>query len=230
MKKFIYHAGHLAKCTLLDCHAHKSYAQDGEDMILRERLREVEQGFYVDVGAHHPKRFSNTYYYYRRRWQGINIDAMPGSMTLFNRVRPRDTNLEAAISDVETQLTYYMFNEPALNTFDGELARAREHSHDKYSVVKTQKITTKKLARILDEFLPQNQPIHFLSVDVEGIDINVLRSNEWGKYRPRFVLAECHVDEDLLSIERDEIYCYLRQQSYILVAKTMRTAIFEDFS
>ncbi len=71
-------------------------------------------GFYVDVGAHHPLRFSNTYKFYKRGWHGINIDAMPGSMDLFNRLRHRDINLERAVSDSKQILTYYAFNEPAL--------------------------------------------------------------------------------------------------------------------
>src|SRR4051794_14772116 len=67
-----------------------SYSQEGEDMILRRFFEEHGKGFYVDVGAHHPKRFSNTYSFYKQGWSGINIDAMPGSMARFRRVRPRD--------------------------------------------------------------------------------------------------------------------------------------------
>ncbi|MCW5198180.1 hypothetical protein VU06_00335 [Desulfobulbus sp. F3] len=81
-----------------------------------------KKGFYIDIGAHHPKRFSNTFYFYRQGWHGINIDAMPRSMELFNKIRPRDINIEAAISDEKVELTYYMFDEPALNTLSKESA------------------------------------------------------------------------------------------------------------
>ena len=64
-----------------------SYSQEGEDMILRRLFETRRRGFYVDVGAHHPRRFSNTYYFYRQGWSGINIDAAPGSMKLFDRLR-----------------------------------------------------------------------------------------------------------------------------------------------
>jgi len=73
-----------------DGYALKSYSQEGEDMILRRLFEKQLTGFYVDVGAHHPKRFSNTYFFYKQGWHGINIDAMPGSMKLFEKIRPRD--------------------------------------------------------------------------------------------------------------------------------------------
>ncbi|MCX2716544.1 hypothetical protein OQH61_02215 [Helicobacter sp. MIT 21-1697] len=76
----------------------KSYAQQGEDLILQEMLNNIQYGFYVDVGAHHPFRFSNTYLFYQKGWKGINIDAMPNSMKLFSRFRPRDINIECGIA------------------------------------------------------------------------------------------------------------------------------------
>jgi hypothetical protein len=103
-----------------------SYAQEGEDRVLLRLLEPLKKsGFYVDVGAHHPVRFSNTYFFYLRNWHGINIDPLPGSMALFNRDRPRDINLELAIASEEQTLNYYMCNEPALNTFSPTLATER---------------------------------------------------------------------------------------------------------
>ena len=61
-------------------HYQKSYAQEGEDLILYRMIYgKIDKGFYVDVGAHHPKRFSNTYFFYRKGWRGINVEPMPGS-------------------------------------------------------------------------------------------------------------------------------------------------------
>ena len=74
-----------------------SYSQDGEDMVLRKIFKNQKMGFYVDIGAHHPKRFSNTHLLYKKGWKGINIDATPGSMKLFNQLCPRDTNLELGV-------------------------------------------------------------------------------------------------------------------------------------
>ena len=103
--------------------ARKYYSQEGEDCILRVLFQGKETGYYVDVGAHHPYRYSNTAVFYKRGWSGLNIDATPGSMDLFNEHRPRDVNIEAAVSDENQRLTYHIFDEPALNTFDSEYVK-----------------------------------------------------------------------------------------------------------
>ena len=115
----------------LDGYALKSYSQEGEDMILRRLFEKQQTGFYVDVGAHHPKRFSNTYFFYKKGWRGINIDAMPDSMIPFNKIRPRDINIEKPVSDKKQVLTYYAFNEPALNGFSKELSDTRSNKNNK---------------------------------------------------------------------------------------------------
>lgn len=92
-------------------HHNLSFSQEGEDMILRKLLDRKTTGFYIDVGAHHPQRFSNTYFFYLKGWSGINIDPIPGRMKLFNQLRNRDINLEIGISESKKSLTYYIFNE-----------------------------------------------------------------------------------------------------------------------
>ena len=93
----------------------KSYSQEGEDLILKRIFGEKKNGFYVDVGAFHPFWISNTNIFYKNGWNGVNIDAMPSSMALFDKFRPRDINLECPISDENKILTYCGFNDPALN-------------------------------------------------------------------------------------------------------------------
>ena len=158
-------------------------------MILDRFLEYRDSGFYVDVGAHHPKRFSNTYRLYRRGWMGINIDANPGSMQMFKRVRPRDINVEAGVSSTRQELTYYVFNEPALNTFKKDLAL--ERAGGIYSIIKEVKIVTAPLGELLDQYLPAKTEIDLLTIDVEGLDYEVLRSNDWSRYSPEFILVEC---------------------------------------
>lgn len=203
-------------------HSSFSYSQEGEDLILRRIFDGKQRGFYVDVGAHHPQRYSNTYYFYLRGWRGINIDAMPGSMSLFNALRPQDINVEAAIAKERKELVYYMFDEPALNTFDEELARDRDKTA--YSIIGRKVILTKTLADVLDEYLPPKQGIEFLSVDVEGFDMEVLESNNWDRYRPACILVEC-TSHDLEENEKNEVYSYLKKKDYLLLAKTANTFI-----
>lgn len=202
-----------------------SFSQEGEDMILRRFFDRKEKGFYVDVGAHHPQRFSNTYFFYLKGWRGINIDPIPGRMKLFDRLRHRDINLEIGISDAKKSLVYYIFNEQALNTFSKELAEQRKAP---YKVIQKQRVETYPLAEVLDRYLPLNQKIDFLSVDVEGLDIEVLKSNNWAKYRPHIILIEALGMASLEESMNSEISLFLKQQGYRLIAKAKNTLFFED--
>src|SRR5438552_4472595 len=88
------------------------------DMLLRQSGMTEKKGFYIDVGACAPKQFSNTFFFYKKGWRGINIDATPGSMKAFNKVRKRDINIEAAISDKNQELLFYSWGAHELtNTF-----------------------------------------------------------------------------------------------------------------
>jgi FkbM family methyltransferase len=204
--------------------AKQSYAQEGEDLVLDRFMDDVATGFYVEVGSHHPFRFSNTYLFYRRGWQGICIDPLPNSKALFNKWRPRDLALELGVSTIPSNMKYYLFNEPALNTFDPLLAKERDGLRN-FRMVGTKDVPTLPLSSILDTHLPANQIIDFLSVDVEGLDLQVLQSNDWSKYRPRFVVAEC-LKTDLLSMNGDPIVHYLASLGYKALAKTGNSVIF----
>lgn len=209
-----------------------SYGQEGEDILLKRifEYRNINDGgFYVDVGAHHPQRFSNTYFFYKRGWRGINIDATPNSMNLFNELREKDINLEFAVSNKQETLTYYMFNEPALNSFDKELSLKRD-SMEQYSIIEEKNISTVTLEHILDNYLPKNQYLDFLSIDVEGFDFQVLQSNNWYKYRPRVVLIEV-LSKDIESMIDSEVYIYMKNLNYKYYAKSVHTHFFieKDF-
>lgn len=202
----------------------KSYSQEGEDLLLKRFFENKKKGFYVDVGAHHPKRFSNTFIFYQRGWSGINIDAMPGSMKLFSKKRPRDINLEVPISKESTTLIYFQFEEPALNGFDEQLSLAREQSTDNKIISKKQ-IQTTTLKEIFEQYLTKTKEIDFLSVDVEGLDLEVLQSNDWSKFRPKMILVEC-LKTSLSQITHDEVYHFLTQKGYEIYAKTVNTVFF----
>ncbi len=208
----------------LNSHENIYFSQEGEDVILRRIFEDQKNGFYIDIGAHHPKRFSNTYYFYDRGWEGINIDATPGSMKIFQKFRPRDINLEIAISEKEQQLTYFMFNEPALNSFSKSLSDKRQN--EKCYIEKTISIPSFPLSTILDKHLPPEQIINFLSVDVEGFDFPVLTSNDWTKYRPKVVLVEV-LHSSLNKIDKDPTYKFMTSKGYILIAKLIHTCIFK---
>jgi FkbM family methyltransferase len=207
----------------------KSYSQDGEDIILREFLQndKIKNGFYIDIGAHHPKRLSNTQMFYKMGWSGINIDPLPNSMKLFQKHRKRDINLEIGISINPGKLKYYMFNEPALNGFSDQISKDRDTTiNSEYEIINTLDIETYSLKDILDKYLPDKKNIDFMNIDVEGLDFEVLKSNDWTKYKPSYLLVEIY-SQNIENILKDEIYLFLKKQGYSLIARTYRTCIFK---
>jgi hypothetical protein len=180
----------------------KSYSQEGEDMILRYIFDRQKTGFYVDVGAYHSKRFSNTYYFYKRGWRGINIDPN------LKIKRSRDINLKFGIGEEKKLLTYYVFSEPALNTFNRELAQQRNKG--KYKIIGTKEVLVKPLRFVLDRYCKCE--IDFLNIDAEGMDLEVLKSNDWTRFKPKVILVEGGTD-------------YLKD--YELIAKTVNTYIYK---
>jgi FkbM family methyltransferase len=205
---------------------HRSYSQEGEDMIYRSCFenRKSYKGFYIDVGAHHPYRFSNTIYFYQHGWQGINIEPTPGAIKLFNVFRRRDINLNIGIDAAVGVLPFYCFNEPALNSFNKEISDTRS-VNTKYKITKVINVKTVPLAQVLDAYLPEGQTIDFLTIDAEGLDMEILKSNDWNKYIPLFVMVEAVINIENLA--GSEVYNYLSARNYELVAKTNRTSFFK---
>lgn len=205
---------------------YKSYSQDGEDMILKSFFENNKhyKGFYVDVGAHHPIRYSNTYFFYRKGWRGINIEPTPTAIRPFKILRSRDINLNVGVAGINDSLTFYCFNEPALNTFTEEVALKVDKSA-KYKIIKKVRVEVFPLREILNQYVPEGVKIDFLSIDVEGLDFEVLQSNDWNKFSPEYLLVEGHVDmEELFNYD---IYKFLKDKDYKLIAKTFRTLIFK---
>lgn len=205
-----------------------SFSQEGEDIILNRFLNHKTNGFFVDIGAHHPKRFSNTFSFYKKGWRGINIDAMPDSMNAFRKERPEDINLEIGISKTQKKLTYYMFNEPALNTFS-EIEAKKKDGLASYKIIEKRTISTYTLSTILDKYLGENQNIDFITIDAEGLDLEVIQSNNWDKYRPTFVLVEDLKKHEFIELPLlSELYKTMQNLNYTLVAKTFNTLFFKD--
>jgi FkbM family methyltransferase len=203
----------------------RSYAQNGEDMILAWHLSDRKSGFYVDIGAHHPIRYSNTYRLYLRGWSGINVDAMPGSMREFRRLRPRDINIEAAVASVNRDLTFYVFQDPTVNTLDRDMAL--QHIKDGRLLDREVVVRTKSLAQLLDEYIPDNTKIDLLTIDVEGLDLDVLGSNDWNRYTPDYVLIECLDTLTFAEVSSNALTEFLAKRCYSPVAKTVHTVLYK---
>lgn len=204
-----------------------SYSQEGEDLIVFRLLDAKRKGFFVDIGAHHPIRFSNTYMFYKLGWRGINIDAMPGAMRMFDKVRPRDINLECGIAANEGELQYFIFDEPALNTFNSELARHQEETSI-YRINKTEIIKVRPLKEVLEKYIAAGQKIDFMTIDVEGMEEEVLKSNDWAQFRPEIVVVEAYWNDSFNKIIESNVYQFLQKQGYYICSKLYNSTIYID--
>ena len=201
--------------------ASKSYSQEGEDILLKRIFEHSPPGFYVDVGAHHPFRFSNTKLLYDRGWRGINIEANPDALKVFDQFRTRDINVCSGVANKSGTLTYYKYSHPALNSFI-------PISNSKTPVA-TVEIAVKTLKQILEELLPPKGTINLLNIDAEGMDLEILESNDWSLFQPDYICVELPLLEIRESLETD-ITRFLRSKGYSLSCKLFKSCIFKaDF-
>jgi FkbM family methyltransferase len=195
--------------------------QEGENIILERIFAKKSKGFYIDVGAHHPLRFSNTLNLYQRGWTGINIEPNQEPIKIFRKLRSRDLNLNIAVSTKKNTCNYYKFKDPALNTTDINIYRMRKRQG--YRCTETSIVQT----QTLNEILLQNckKKIDLLKIDVEGNELDVLKSNNWEKFTPNVIICEL-INVNLEKLSKNKVYKFLKSKNYLLYCKLLQNAIF----
>jgi len=167
-----------------------SWSQGGEDLALLHAIAGKRDGLFIDVGAHHPYRFSVTHHLSRIGWRGVNVDANGELIKIFNQERKRDINICAAVG-TENSYTFTIFKEPALSSVNNEWKD--KFQADGWEVERTVTVPGITLREIYDQnFL--KECIDLLSIDAEGSDFNVLKSMDFESLEkdrfPRFLLLE----------------------------------------
>lgn len=162
-----------------------TYAQNGEDVLLWRALKHVSRGFYIDVGAQDPTEDSVTRAFYDRGWRGLNLEPVPHWYDRLVEQRPHDVNLRLAASDKPGTLALFEVEESGLSTSDAEFARRHEaagHALHAFSVE----------CRTLDQICADNAvaTVHFLKVDCEGAEKQVLEGIALKAVRPWIILVE----------------------------------------
>ena len=200
-----------------------SYSQYGEDLLIAAHFENMNNGFFVDLGAHHPFRFSNTNIFYDKGWRGINVEPNPDAISLFDKYRDKDINLQCGIGLCDASMIYYMYKEPAFNTF------SKKYSEESPSpLVKKLTIPIRKLSDILDQNLPSHiSKIDLLNIDIEGFELEALKSNNWNKYIPQYILLENGYSKTIQTDLQDECTLFLKEKKYSIVSKHYNTLLFQ---
>ena len=175
------------------------------------------KGTYVDIGAFHPMLLSNTYELYRKGWRGIAVDANPDAAPLFARFRPEDTFIHSAVGQGSGTVEMATFAESVFNCTSDQLKEVPERLR---STARMITVPIAPLASILAS--GHISGVDFLSVDCEGNDLNVLKSNDWSRWSPKVVCVEDHAEDWVDS----EIVSYLRAFDYVLKYRAVYSSIF----
>ena len=202
----------------------ESYSAFGEDVAIKKYFKNKINGFYVDVGCYHPIKANNTLLLYQKGWTGINIDINKLSIDLFKFCRPKDLNLNLAISRKKATM-YYQKELSLLNSIKKKQAKSAFQGK-----ILTKKIKSKSLNTVLNNSIFKNRRIDFLDIDVEGTDFEVLTSLNFKRYNPQIISVEImppNLDLSKIDIEGSNIYKFLIKKKYQLIWSNKFSVIFK---
>lgn len=206
-------------------HAKESYSQCGEDLIVQYVfiLKGIRHPSYLDIGANDPFFLNNTTIFYNRGCRGINIDANPQLIEKFKVHRPGDQNLNMGIGPREDELDFYIFKDHTLSTFSKEEADKVTTKENFVEQVIKVKLTT--IDKILATYFNGKFP-DFLSLDVEGLDFEILKSLDFEKYWPKVICVEAaEYSPRGDGARKNDLINFIISKGYIEYANTNLNAI-----
>lgn len=225
-------AGWLASYNPWAAHEHatESYSQCGEDLIAAQILAflKVDKPSYLDIGAFMPVKSNNTYLFYRAGGRGVLVEPNVDLTAELRRMRPDDQTLAIGIgfSDRRETLDYYRMSLPQWNTFDKEEAERRvQETNGQVKIEEVVKTPLVPVNDVIAEHLGGRAP-DFLSVDVEGLDLSILKTLDFDRFRPKVICAETLV---ALSHRMDPgLGEYLKSKGYLARGITFPNTLFVD--
>ena len=152
-----------------------SWSQKGEDIALLSIFEDMPAGSYMDIGDHHPSRFSVTRHLYQRGWHGVNVEANQSLIKAFMQDRPRDVNVCIAVGEKDNY-EFTIFDEPAISTINSDWKN--KFLSEKNQILRTENVVGRKLRALYDEHFPSS-PVYLLTIDAEGSDFEVLASMDF---------------------------------------------------
>ena len=194
----------------------KNGSQLGEEKIILDLFDNNFKGKFVDLGCFHPTRHNNTFELYKKGWRGINVDLNPFTIELFNFFRPKDININTAISNKNEEVELYYINEfNTQNTLDkNHLEFLKSHHNVSQKQIIKKKIYTEKLENILKKY--NFKQIDFLNIDIEGHELKILENFDFGNTYVKTICVEM-IDHNEKSKEKNhKIKQILNKNFYLL--------------
>lgn len=196
-----------------------TYADCGEDLFIFKQFKK-KRGFYVDVGCHHPTKLNNCHLLYEKGWRGINIDLNKISIQLFDFVRKEDVNINSAVSLKRKKIKF--FYDKLLSPYNS----LNKHKDLKFSKL----INSNRLTNIIEKTRFKNRKIDFLSIDVEGKELEVLKSLDFKIYKPKFICVEIWglTKNIKFDLSKNLAYKFLIKKNYKIVFNKKENYIFKQ--
>lgn len=197
------------------------YSQGGEDAIISKTFAyfiPIPNGVYLDIGAYHPYKHSNTYLLYKSGWNGINVDPRPGTKLLFDKIRKRDINVEAGIGSRDGLMTYYILDENStMNSFSKE-------NLEKLGIFGHVKRTIEVPVFTVESLLKQYQKIKkidYLNIDAEGFEMEILSGINYDAIAPKVISIEQNDILTFADVQESEACKLLSDKGYVPYAKNI---------
>jgi FkbM family methyltransferase len=204
----------------------KSWSQCGEDLILRYLfdLLHIARPSYIDIGAHHPWHYNNTYLFYRQGARGVNVEPDPELHAGLRRWRRRDLNLNTGIGPNEAEMDFYVMSSRTLSTFSAAEARKYVEQHGQ-RIVDTRRIKVQTFAQAVARL---GRTPDLVSLDVEGLDLDILRSIDFSRHRPHAFCVETisYAEGDGSGVKNPAIHALMLEKDYMLYADTYINSIY----
>jgi FkbM family methyltransferase len=210
----------------------RSYSQCGEDMILTFVFKYIGKSIndivYLDIGANHYKNMSNTFLFHELGGNGVTIEANPMFILEHRYFRPRDLVLNIGITTSENNdiLPFYIFNGDGLSTFSEKEKDHVLNQGSQFELLETINVPTKTINQVIEQNF--KTPIDFITIDVEGLDLEILQSLDFDKYAPIAIVIEVIEFRPYLAsgIKNTEFEDFLKTKGYVEFAFTGVNSIF----
>lgn len=206
-----------------------SYSQSGEDIIIKFffDVIKIKYPTYLDLGAHHPYNLSNTALFYDQGCRGVNVEADPDLFERFSSIRKEDINLNNLVSKTAKKSKFYIMSSPTLNTMSYDVAKEIEDTTE-FRIKRILEIDSISINDIFQKYF-SGKDIDFLNIDLEGIELEILKGFNLAEFRPKLICIETlNFSNTSFGTKTKDCVEFLLKNNYKIYADTYLNTILVD--